>query len=147
MCKLDDDSYRVYYEFAPTANIGLRATHVLMNDLRLTKETDEIFNRPSVSSIIHDLSVAVSYPLGERVALLGRFGLAYWEEHRTLVSPFGGETSDGMSPVIGFGVDFGGRRLRAGLFADLYPSVGDTDYVACYGVGVRFVFGAPSQSE
>jgi hypothetical protein len=35
-------------------------------------------------------------------------------------------------------------RVRAGLYADLYPSVGDTDYAACYGVGVRFVFGSVS---
>jgi hypothetical protein len=53
-----------------------------------------------------------------------------------------GQASDGVSPVVGVGADFGSKRLRAGLFADLSPRVGDTNYVVCYGIGLRLLFGA-----
>jgi hypothetical protein len=46
-----------------------------------------------------------------------------------------GARSTGYSPAFGLNVDFGNKLVRAGLSIDLYPSVGDADYVRHYGVG------------
>jgi hypothetical protein len=43
--------------------------------------------------------------------------------------------------VLGIHVDFGSGRVRAGLSADTYLSVGDAGHVHYYDVGVRIVFG------
>jgi hypothetical protein len=87
-----------------------------------------------------DVSVTYSYPLWKWVALTGRIGLARWEESRSL-GGFNQDRSDGLSPVLGLNVDFGGKRLRAGISADIYPAVGDTGYVRYFGAGLRILFG------
>ena len=140
LCNLQDDAQRVYYELRPGAAVGFRATYLYLNDLRITTTSDPIFNLPGISSAIKDVCVTYSYPLWKRVALSGRIGLAQWEESRSL-GGFDQDKSDGLSPVVGLNVDFGGKHLRAGLPADIYPSVGDTGYVRYFGAGLRISFG------
>lgn len=149
-CKLDDDAYLVYYEFAPSETVGVRINRLVLSELRLTKDsTDENFSPPSIGSSITDISLTYAWPVRKQVVVRGRAGLAHWEEARMVGGLFNRvveEQSDGLAPVIGFGVDFGSGRTRVGISADLYPLVGETDYVAYYGIGVRFVFGKPSAS-
>jgi hypothetical protein len=140
LCKLQDDAQRVFYEFRPGAALGFRATYLYLNDLRITTSSDPIFNLPGTSSEVKDVSVTYSYPVGEWVALAGRIGLAHWEESRSF-GGFSRDTSNGLSPVLGLNVDFGGKRLRAGVSADIYPSLGDTGYVRYFGAGLRISFG------
>jgi hypothetical protein len=146
-CKLDDDAYLVYYEFAPSETVGVRINRLVLSELRLTTDsTDENFSPPSIGSSITDISVTYAWPVRKQVVVRGRAGVAYWEERRTVghfLNRVVEEQSDGLAPVVGFGVDFGSRRTRVGISADLYPLVGETDYVAYYGIGVRFVFGKP----
>jgi hypothetical protein len=140
-CSLRDDAYRISYELRLDSRLGFRASHLYLNDLRLTTDTDPIFNLPSISSSMNDVSVTYSHPAWKRVAVGGRLGLGYWEEHRSREGVLSRATSDGVAPVLGIHVDFGSGRVRAGLSADTYLSVGDAGHVHYYDVGVRIVFG------
>jgi hypothetical protein len=142
VCKHDDDAYRLYYELAPSKTVGFRITRLVLNELRLTTAADELFIPSEISSTISEISVTYAWPVHKHIVLRGRAGLAQWEEIRFRGSFFDQKRSDGWTPVMGFGVDFGSKRIRAGLSADLYPSVGDAGYVGYYGIGVRFVFGS-----
>lgn len=140
-CELSDGAQRVFYELRPGEAVGFRATFLYMNDLRITRKSDPIFNSPGINTSISDLSVTYSYPIRKQMSLAGRIGLARWTESRSREVILDDDKSDGYSPVLGFNVDFGGKRLRAGFSADIYPSVGDADYVTYFGAGLRVLFG------
>jgi hypothetical protein len=146
-CSLQDDAQRIYYEFHPGEALGFRATILNLNDLRITTDSDPVFNLPGIQSSIQDLSLTYSYPLWKKLAIGGRVGLGYWEESRSAGAYFSQASSNGLSPVLGVNLDFGSGRLRAGLSADLYPAVGDTGHVRYYGAGLRIVFGKLTKSR
>lgn len=111
-----------------------RITRTWVNELRFTTATDDVFNDPAISTVIDDLSATYSYPLAKLVSITARGGIGRWEESRSFGFPSGAR-STGYSPAFGLNVDFGNKLVRAGLSIDLYPSVGDADYVRHYGVG------------
>ena len=139
-CVKRDDAWRLYYGFMFNERFGLRITHTELDELRLTHENDAIFNLPVVSSRIDDLAATLSFPLSRLVSITAKGGLARWEERRSIFFFGSDSTSEGYSPVFGMNLDFGNRLLRAGVSVDVYPSVGDTDYVRYYGAGLRFVW-------
>ena len=138
-CAHEDDAWRVYYGFRPGERFGVRITRTWVNELRFTTATDDVFNDPAISTVIDDLSATYSYPLAKLVSITAKGGISRWEESRSFGFPSGAR-STGYSPAFGLNVDFGNKLVRAGLSIDLYPSVGDADYVRHYGVGIRFVW-------
>jgi len=139
-CVKRDDAWRLYYGFMFNERFGLRITHTELDELRLTRDTDAIFDLPVISSRLDDLAATMTFPLSKVVSITAKGGLARWEERRSIFF-FGSDSqSEGYSPVFGMNLDFGNRLLRAGVSVDVYPSVGGTDYVRYYGAGLRFVW-------
>jgi len=139
VCVKRDDAWRLYYGFMFNERFGIRITHTELYELRLTNDSDAIFTVPEVSSRMDDLAATMSFPLSRLVSITAKGGLARWEERRALFF-LAGDNREGYSPVFGMNLDFGNRLLRAGVSVDVYPSVGDTDYVRYYGAGLRFVW-------
>ena len=139
-CEDNNESMRIYYGARISPDIEIRGSYSFL-DIKLTDDTDDFFNSPSVSSEVLDVSVIFLWQLNDSWHANVKAGLGLWTE--TL--PGGGffdssGSSTGVSPVVGGELEWGHGSLRATANIDLYPSMDNAEIVTILGVGLRFVW-------
>ncbi len=139
-CEDSNESFRLYYGFSFTPDTELRISYSSL-DIKITSETDGIFNSPSVNSDVLDAAMLFKWPIGGSWTGSLKTGLGYWTESLPGASFFlATETNSGISPVIGYELEWGKGMLRANLSYDLFLSMDQADTVSIVGLGFRFVF-------
>lgn len=99
------------------------------------RQEGELYYEAEVHAELFDFSVARRWPLSDRINWNARLGIARWDESFSFIGD-----DNGWVPMVGVGAEFGRSLLRISVSADVYPGVGDSDYLSFVGAGLRFVW-------
>ena len=134
-CKDERDRLRLIYSMRFDAPYEFRVARAPVKVNFTERDTDQIFHDVDVYSELFDFTVARHWSINSWSSWQTRLGVARWDESFSFIGD-----ENGWVPVLGVGAELGRSLLRVSISADIYPGVGDTDYVSFVGAGLRFVW-------
>jgi hypothetical protein len=139
-CRDHHQNYRFYYARRLDNNYEIRITYSFLN-IKITDDSGQVFNSPSVSSEIIDISGLYLWSINDYWRVGVKAGIGQWSETLPgggyFLSSSGGTTT-GISPVIGSEIEWGKASLRVVAGIDFYPNMDDAGTVSIFLLGIRY---------